>query len=167
MVVELRVLELREVERRRVLHEPHAEPVAEQVTEQALDEARGAREQLARNDDRELESDEPGDGAPRSTIALRGDDAVDDELPDPERRDRYECANEPQRGHGNRVAAVRFPDEPYELRDVPKGVDALAECRLLARLRLGAPPPAAGPVGDHVVEPHPRTLTGALGTANR
>src|SRR5689334_18931293 len=44
VVVELRVLELREVQRRRVLHEPDAHAVGEQIAEQTFDELRCAAE---------------------------------------------------------------------------------------------------------------------------
>jgi hypothetical protein len=38
MVVEFGILELREIELRRVLHQPHAHRVREEIAEQALDE---------------------------------------------------------------------------------------------------------------------------------
>ena len=47
LVVERGILELREVERRRVLHEPDARVIREQIAEQALDQRGRAREQLA------------------------------------------------------------------------------------------------------------------------
>ena len=40
MVVRLRVFVLREVEHRRVLHQPHADAVREQIAEQALEQRR-------------------------------------------------------------------------------------------------------------------------------
>ena len=69
----------------------------EQIAEQALDEARRAREQLADDDDRELERDERRHERRRRAGALRElHDAVDDQLADPQRRDRHERANEPE-----------------------------------------------------------------------
>ena len=83
MIVELGILELREIERRGVLHEPHADPIAEPVAEHALDETRRPGQEFTDNDDCHLDRDEAPDRAPRCATPLRGDDAVDDELPDP------------------------------------------------------------------------------------
>ena len=89
MVVGLRVLVLREVERRRVLHQPHADPVGEQIAEQALEEGREAGEPLASDRDAELQRHEPAqvpplDHATRLPYPHRGDDPIDDQLTDPE-----------------------------------------------------------------------------------
>ena len=127
MIVELRIFELREIECRGVLHEPDAGPIAEQVAELALDETRRASKQFTNDNDRHFDRDEAADRAPRCATALRGDDAVDDELPDPQRRDRYECADEAQDGHRDREAAMRAPDEPQQLRDVAQRIQALAK----------------------------------------
>ena len=104
VVVELGILELREVERRGVLHEPHADAVGEEVAEQTFDEARRAREQLADDDDRELDRDEPATERQIAPVALRGDDAVDDQLPDPQRGDR---ARTRARGAATIIATVK------------------------------------------------------------
>jgi len=56
VIVELRVLELREVERGGVPHEAHAHAIGEQVAEQRLHERRGAREELTGDDDTELDA---------------------------------------------------------------------------------------------------------------
>jgi len=58
MIVELRILELVQVELRGVLHDLDADPIREQIGEQSFDETRRARQQLAADDDRHLERDE-------------------------------------------------------------------------------------------------------------
>ena len=58
LVVECGVLELIQVERRRVLHQTHACIVREEFAEQALDQHRGPREHLAHEHDADLERDE-------------------------------------------------------------------------------------------------------------
>jgi hypothetical protein len=85
-----------------VLHEADADAVAEEITQQALDETRRAREQLAHDHDAELDGDERRDGPPRPSIPLRRHHAVDDELSDPQRDDRNECANEPEHAPSRR-----------------------------------------------------------------
>ncbi len=58
MIVERRILELVQIERRRVLHDADADPIREQVAEQAFDKPGRAREELAASGDSHLERDE-------------------------------------------------------------------------------------------------------------
>jgi hypothetical protein len=148
VVVELRVLELRQVERGGVLHEPHRDAVREQVAQQALHEHGGAREHLPTDHDRELEEHEPREALPVGGRALRRLDEVDDELRHPERRDRHEGAHHPQHHDGQHVAAVRPPDETEQRRHVAERGDALAPRR---RRRGGRAAAGAGRGGgrDH------------------
>jgi hypothetical protein len=130
VVVELGVLELRQVERGRVLHEPHARAVAEAVGEQALDERRRAGERLAGDDDPQLEQHEPPEPGPRAGAALRGrHHGVDDELPHPQREERHARAHEAQRDDGRREAAVRRPHHAQQGGDVAQRGEALAPAR--------------------------------------
>ena len=115
VVVEGRILELRQVERRRVLHQPHRRLDREQVGELSVDEHRGAGEQLAKDDDADLEADQRQDGAPASSRALGLHDTVDDQLRDPERCDRHEAAHQAQRAHRDREAAMGLPHEARQL----------------------------------------------------
>ena len=58
VIVELRVLELMQIERGRVLHDADADAIREQVAEQSLDEGRRAREQLTADDGAHFDGDE-------------------------------------------------------------------------------------------------------------
>src|SRR6266487_1645951 len=89
VVVDLRVFELRQVERRRMLHQAHADAVAEQIAEQALEQGREARQRFPNHREAELQPDEaaqvpPVHGRPRGMHADRGDHAVDDQLAHPQ-----------------------------------------------------------------------------------
>src|SRR4029079_3811993 len=58
VIVEVGVLELMQVERRRVLHDPNAHAIREQVAEQSLGEAGESGEQLVRDDAPHLEPEQ-------------------------------------------------------------------------------------------------------------
>jgi len=132
MIVELRVLELGEVEPRGVLHQPHAHPVGEQVAEQALDERRSTRQHLAEHDDADLDGDVTPQVVPVGCPRPRGQDSIYDELADPERRDRHEPAHDAKHQHRRGEAAVRLPDHSEQARDVAERVHPLPPARWLA-----------------------------------
>ena len=111
MIVDLGVFELGEIERRGVLHEPHAQPVGEQVAEQALEQGREARQPFAHHRDAELQPNKPSEMPPvgRAAAVNSGDardDAIDDELADPENRDGNEGSDRPQHQDRDGVAPV-------------------------------------------------------------
>ena len=83
MIVELRILELREIERRRVFHEANAHPIREQIAEESLDKLRGAAQRITADGDRELESDEQRQAVPVGTGGTRANHLVDNQLADP------------------------------------------------------------------------------------
>ena len=85
VIVELGILELREIEPRGVLHQPDAHRVGKQITEQALDQRRRAGEDLADQHDAELEREVAPHLAQASVPALRRYDRVEYQLSDPER----------------------------------------------------------------------------------
>ena len=127
VVVEVRVLELLEIQRRRVAHEAHADVVREQIPQQRLDQRRGAREQLSCDDDRQLERHDPpqvGERCPRSSRQQH--DLIDDQLRGPQRGDRHERSHEPEHDHRRRERAMRLPDESHELREISERLEALA-----------------------------------------
>jgi hypothetical protein len=126
LVVERRVLELREVERGGVLHEAHARRVGEAVAQQALEQRRRAGEQVAAHHQGDLERHEAPEPPGVAAAALRRDHRVDDELPDPQREHRHPGAHEPQRGHAGRVPAVRAPHEAEERGHVAERGEAVA-----------------------------------------
>ena len=53
-------------------------------------------------------------------------DAIDDELADPENRDGNEGPDRPQQQDGNGVAALRFKNQPHERRYVLQGLEPFA-----------------------------------------
>ncbi len=95
MIVGLGVLKLGEVERRGVLHQPHADTVGEEIPEQALEQGREACKPFSDHGNPELERHE---AAQRHVIHRpvgcvyphRRDHAVDDQLADPQHGERHE-----------------------------------------------------------------------------
>ncbi len=65
LVVDLRVLELLQVEIGGVLHELHAGPVGEQVSQEALEQGRYSAQSFAHQGDAELDADQDRETAPR------------------------------------------------------------------------------------------------------
>src|SRR2546423_4047776 len=114
MIVELGILELREIELRGVLHQSHAHRVGEEVAEEALDEGRRASEYLAGQHDAELEREVAPHLSKAASAAPGRNYRVDYQLSDPEGRYRYQRADDPQYDHRSRVTAVRSPDETEE-----------------------------------------------------
>ena len=91
--------------------------VGEQLAEDLLDD-RGAGERLADEDNAELHRHQLEDVARRG-LSLRGhDDAVDDQLPDPERRHRDEGAGDSQQENREGVPAMRSPDHAHQRPDI-------------------------------------------------
>src|ERR1700693_1050790 len=132
MIIELGILELREIEDRRVLHQSHAHRVGKQVAEEALDERRRARKDLADEHDTQLERDVAPHLCQAAVSAPRRYHRVDYQLPDPERGYRDQRADNPQYNHRSRVTAVRSPDQAEERGYVPQRRQTLAPvCWLL------------------------------------
>src|SRR5207302_2597999 len=71
-----------------------------------------------------------------------GDDTVDDQLPDPQHRQRYERADRAQGEDGYGVAAMGLVDELQEGRDILQGLEPLGPARRLA-VRAAARAPGA------------------------
>ncbi len=114
VIVERRIFELGEVQRRGMAHQPFADVVREEIAQQRFDECRRAREELPAECDRHLDRDitpEYRDRPPARVL-----DHIDDELADPQRGDRDQGANDAQYHHRNGVAAMGGPDEAEELR---------------------------------------------------
>jgi hypothetical protein len=143
VIVGIRVLELGEVERRRVLHQAHADLVGEQVAEQTLEQGREPCKRFAHHGDAKLEAHEPAEVPPGGGVAgprrgNGGDDAVDDELADPQHGDGDERPHEPQHENAGRVAAVRLKHEAQKRRDVAQRLEPLTPGRrLVSGLRPG------------------------------
>ena len=143
-VLQLAVLEVLEVERRRVLHQPQARLVAESLGEQRIEQRDEAAEHVGGDRQPELQRDQPPEAVelaarhplPKRVVRRRmpGEqhDLVDDELADVERHDGQQRAHDPQRGLTRRQRRARPPDELQERRKVAERPQALAE-----RLALG------------------------------
>ena len=134
MVVGLGILVLRQVERGRMLHQPHADAVREQVAEQALEQRRQPGEPFSRHGDAQLEPHEPAQVPPvhrRPPPAgrahpHRGDHPVDDQLADPQDREGHERADRPQHENRHGVAAVGLVHELQQRGDVLQRLEPLA-----------------------------------------
>jgi hypothetical protein len=131
VVIEGGVLELCEVEGRRVLHEPNADVIREEVAEQTLDECRAPREHLAAEDDGQLERDQPPERRQVALATLGRDHGVDDELAHPQGRHGGERADDAEHDHRRGERAVCLPHESDERHDVAERVHARPPSRLL------------------------------------
>ena len=95
MIVDLGVFELGEIECGGVSHETHTETVREQIAEQTLEQRGEPRQPFAYDGDAQLQADQyrempPIGQAARTDGRHARDDGVDDELADPQNRDRDE-----------------------------------------------------------------------------
>ncbi len=110
-----------------MFHQPDAGVVGEEISQQALDKPRCAGERFPGQDDGGFErhkAPERREAAP--WVERRGDDRVNYQLADPERGDRREGEQQPQRDHNHSVAAARLPDQFNERRRVTKRRNSLA-----------------------------------------
>ena len=149
LVVDLGVLELLQVEGGRVTHELDARLVGEEIAEQALEQGRDAGQPLAHHGDDELQREQlaqpgpvDGAGAAPRRHADRAHDLVDDELPDPEHRQRHQGPAHPQGQNARDVAALGAPHEPQQPRHVAQRLQAGAPA---GPGLFGLPAPAVGP----------------------
>ena len=125
LIVELRILELLQVERRGVLHDADADPIREQIAEQALDESRRAREQLADDDRSHLERDEhpqvaSSRRAREQTTSSMISFATHRFVTGTTERD------EAQHDHHRRVRRLRLPHQPNQSRHQSECGDSFA-----------------------------------------
>jgi hypothetical protein len=125
VVVRRGVLELGEVQGRRVDHESDAHEIGKEVAEQRFDQRGRTGEELTSENDRYFQ----GDVAPQAAnagSAGSADDGVDDELSDPERGYRDHAAYKADCDHGGRQGVVCLPDEAKELHQCPQHTELLA-----------------------------------------
>ena len=147
LVVELRVLELLEIERRGVPHDADAHVVGEQVADQRFVVARGAGERVREQRDGQLEQHQLREPPPvRRRRADVRHHAVDDELADPEQDDRRERIEQPEREDREAVARTRREDHAQERRQVAQCGEPLAD----GRERLSLPVARLVEDGGHV-----------------
>ena len=142
-VLQLAVLEVLEVERGRVLHEPQARLVAELLGQQRIEQRDEAAEHVGGDREPELQREQPADAVelaareplPQRVVderrAREPHDLVDDELADVERHDRQQRAHDAQHALAHRQRGARPPDELQEGRKVAQRAQALAEAPAL------------------------------------
>ena len=139
VVVELRVLEVLQVERGGVLHQPHAHAVAEKVAEQRLHERRRPLHEVEDERQGQLESHQPRQPTP---VRVRRTEVrhhrIDDELPHPQQRHGTERTQEAQRHHARRGPRVHLPDQLQEGREQPQRSQSLPEGRPLIGVVAGS-----------------------------
>ena len=138
-VLQVGVLEVLEVQRRRMLHQAQARLVAEFLRQQRIDQRHGAPHQVGADRQCEFEGDQAGEPRQRTVEhempadaggAVRRDQAhhlVDDELADVERHHRQQRARDAQHAGGEREHGARAPHHPQERRQVAQRADALAQ----------------------------------------
>ncbi len=130
LVVDLRVLELLEVERRGVAHQLDAGAVGEEIAQQALEQRRHAAEAFAHERDAELQGEQlaephPGDGAAGTDHRDRLDHLVHDQLADPEHRERHQRPGQPQQQDADDVPGLGLPHHPQQTRQMAQRLEAL------------------------------------------
>jgi hypothetical protein len=138
-VLQLAVLEVLEVERRRVLHQADAGRVREALGQEAVDERDDAAHHVRQHGEGQLQREqgqqvvdeparEPAAERPaRVAGAGQADDLVDDQLADEERRDGQERADETAGDRGRGQARARLPDGLEERRKVAQRSEAFAQ----------------------------------------
>src|SRR6185295_19666532 len=114
MIVELRILELRQIQLCRVLHQLDAHRVGEEIAEQAFDQGRGAGENFAGQYDQQLQREVAPDLVEISLPVPRCNHGVEYQLADPEGRDGNDRPDHAQDDDGCCVPAVRTPNEPEQ-----------------------------------------------------
>ena len=131
-------LELFEVERRGVAHQPEAGIVAVALAEQVAHQCGGAAEQVrqdaqgrfAEHEKRHMAEPSRRDPIGHGWAGMRqaglGHHGIDDQLADVEGGGGQERAGEPQRDREERQRGARAPHEAEQARQVAQGADAVA-----------------------------------------
>ena len=142
LVLQVGILEVLEVERRGMFHQPDAGGVGEQFRQQPVAVADHPAEQVGADRQRELQREQAGQrgqlaAGPGGAEAVEGDAGagqphgfIDDQLADVQRRDGQERADDPQAERGQRQRRAGRPDLPEERRQVAQRVEAVAQARL-------------------------------------
>ncbi len=142
LVLQVRVLEILQVERGRVLHQTHAGRVGEQFGQQRIAVTDQSAQQVRRDRQHELHGKQPqqvvelsvlpccGDRFVRDARADQAHGFVDDQLADIQRGDRQERADEPQSQCRQRQRRTGRPDLFQERRQVAQRVEAVAQTGL-------------------------------------
>ncbi len=130
LIVDFGVLELLQVERRRMLHQLNAGAIGEEVAQETLQQRRHPAQPFADQGDRQLDPDqeaEPGPGDwPAAVVQVdRVDHPVHDELPDPEHRERHRRAGDAEQKNTDHVAGLGLPHHAKQLGQVPEGLEPL------------------------------------------
>ena len=138
-VLQLAVLEVLEVEGRRVLHEAHAGGDVVLLREQRLRQGDHAPQHVRQDGQAELQDQEHGQpvehsarqpiAQPRRPVgSLRQQQhLVDDQLPDVEGGHRQQRAQEAHEQVGRSQAGARLPDQLQEGREIAQGAEALPQ----------------------------------------
>jgi len=134
-VLHFAILEVLQVEGRRVLHEAQAHRDAEALAEQRIEKRDAAAEDVGDHGEREFQREKAPDRIEVVALDARHD-RIDDERTDVQSRDREQRADEAERDHRDADRGTRLPDELEEGREVTEGAYALAEGG--GRLRRGA-----------------------------
>ena len=142
-VLQLAVLEVLEVERRRMLHQPQAGRVAEALGQQRVEQRDDAAEHVGGDRERELEREQPADAVERAAVEpfaqrvvgcgvpREPHDLVDDQLADVERGDGQ------QRAHDAAARPGRASAQGWSARRA-SGTAAGCAARRGARAAVGA-----------------------------
>ena len=129
-VLQLAVLEVLEVERGGVLHEPQAGFVAETLRQQGVEQRHGAAQHVGEDRQSEFQREQPADAVEQSArdplLEVVGGTRcldqqhhfVDDQLADVERRDRQQRARRPEHGLAEGEGRAGAPDQLQERREV-------------------------------------------------
>src|SRR6202163_2544559 len=137
-VLQLPVLEVLEVERGGVLHEPKAGLVAEALRQQRVEKGHGAAKYVGQNRKSEFQRKQPTNAVEQSArdplpqifgsrrSLGKQHNFIDDQLAYVERRDRQQCAHDPQQGLTERERRAGPPHQLQEWRQIAQCSQALS-----------------------------------------
>jgi hypothetical protein len=130
-VLHLAVLEVLQVQRRRVLHQPHAGRVVEALREEGVRQRDHAAQHVGDDGQRQFDDEQPRERVQQPRIPPRAetlrprharqpDHLVDDQLADVKRHYRQQCPKQPHPEVGQRQPRRRLPDQAQKGRQIPE-----------------------------------------------
>ncbi len=145
-VVDLRVLQLLEVQRGGVAHQPHAGVVGEPVAQKTLEQPSRPAQHRAGQGDSQLRAQQRRQPAPVGIpigAGHRRHHLVNYQFPDPEQPQRHQRPGHPDQDDAHGVARLGLPDQLEQPGQVAHGTEPLAPC--LGAVFLPERPPSAAP----------------------
>lgn len=138
-VIEARVFKLGKIKRGGMFHQQDAGAIGDEIAEKALDQRRSSGEKLPRDDDANLERYELPQSSWVGGRSSHCDNSVNNELADPEGRDRCDRTNEPQPDGCAKEPGVGLPNQTEVWWDEAKRLDLFTKPWLAITVVLTGP----------------------------